>query len=105
MHILYNLIRNSLRAITNTDKGEITIKTEVGEKHNKLIFRDTASGISKDFLPKMFKLFESQATAQGGTGVGLAYCKLIMQSYDGDIVCDSVEGKYTEFTLTFPCLL
>jgi signal transduction histidine kinase len=105
IHILYNLIRNSLRAITNTDKGKITIKTEVGEKYNKLIFRDTASGISKDFLPNVFKLFESQMLNQGGTGVGLAYCKEIMQSYGGDITCASVEGEYTEFVLSFPSLL
>ena len=104
-HILYNLIKNALRAITNADKGKITIKLKSGVSFNKLIFRDTATGIAKEFLPKMFKLFESQSTAQGGTGVGLAFCKLIMQSYGGNIVCDSVEGEYTEFTLTFPCLL
>jgi len=104
IHILYNLIRNSMRAIVNADKGKITIRTEVDEKYNKLIFRDTASGISKDFLPNVFKLFASQALSQGGTGVGLAYCKEIMQSYGGDITCDSVEGKYTEFALSFPSL-
>jgi signal transduction histidine kinase len=104
-HIFYNLIKNALRAIANAGKGNISIRLESGVNFNKLIFRDTAMGIAKEFLPKMFKLFESQSTSQGGIGVGLAFCKLIMQAYDGDIVCDSVEGKYTEFTLTFPCLL
>ena len=101
-HILYNLVKNSLRAIKNADKGKITITLESGKKFNKLIFRDTATGISKEFLPKIFGLFESQMVAQGGTGVGLAFCKLTMKSYGGDIICDSVEGKYTEFVLTFP---
>jgi signal transduction histidine kinase len=101
-HILYNLLKNALRAIMNADKGTIEIKLEVGVEFNKLIFRDTATGVAKEFLPKMFKLFESQATAQGGTGVGLAFCKNIMTSYGGDISCDSVEEKYTEFVLSFP---
>lgn len=108
-HILYNLIKNALRAIKNAEKGNITIylKTEckklgTNTKYNKLIFKDTATGISKEFLLKMFKLFESQMTAQGGTGVGLAFCKNIMTSYGGDITCDSVEGEYTEFVLSFP---
>jgi Signal transduction histidine kinase len=101
-HILYNLVKNALRAIVNVGKGKITIKLESGGKFNRLVFKDTASGIPKDFLSKMFKLFESQMTAQGGTGVGLAYCKEIMQSYGGDIACDSVEGRYTEFVLRFP---
>jgi signal transduction histidine kinase len=103
-HVLYNLIKNALRAIANADKGKITIKLEFGVKSNKLIFKDTATGIAKEFLPKMFKLFESQMTAQGGTGVGLAYCKEIMNSYGGDITCDSAEGEYTEFVLNFPHL-
>ena len=104
-HVLYNLIKNALRAVANADKGKITIKLVTSVKYNKLIFRDTATGIAKEFLPKMFKLFESQMTEQGGTGVGLAFCKLIMQSYNGDIICNSDAGEYTEFTLTFPCLL
>jgi signal transduction histidine kinase len=102
MHILYNLIRNSLRVIENAGKGKITIKLESGGKFNRLIFRDTASGIKKDFLSKIFKLFESKMTGQGGTGVGLAYCKEIMLSYGGDIACNSAEGEYAEFALSFP---
>ena len=104
-HILFNLTKNALRAIENAGKGTITIKLKPEKDFNKLVFTDTATGVAKEFLPKMFKLFESQSTAQGGTGIGLAFCKLIMQSYGGDIVCDPVEGEYTEFTLTFPCLL
>jgi Signal transduction histidine kinase len=94
--MLFNLIKNALRAIKNTEKGSIVIRLEFGAKFNKLIFRDTASGIAKEFLPKMFKLFESQMTAQDGTGVGLAFCKTIMASYGGDITCDSVEREYTD---------
>jgi two-component system, CAI-1 autoinducer sensor kinase/phosphatase CqsS len=101
-HILYNLIKNSLHAIKNTDKGKITMKLEPSTKFNKLTFKDTATGISKKFLPKMFQLFASQMVSQGGTGIGLAFCKTIMESYGGDITCDSAKGKYTEFTLKFP---
>lgn len=101
-HILSNLIRNSLRAIKNSNRGTITIRLELGEEANKLIFRDTATGIPKSFLPKIFDLFESQSTSQGGTGVGLAFCKETMESYGGNIECASTEGEFTEFTLTFP---
>ena len=103
-HIFYNLIRNSLHAIQNADQGVITIKLEAGIKFNRLIFRDTATGVTKEFLPKMFQLFASQTTTQGSTGVGLAFCKTIMTSYGGDIICNSVEGEYTEFVLSFPLL-
>jgi signal transduction histidine kinase len=102
--VLYNLIKNSMRAIKNAGEGIITIKFRAGEECNELVFRDTATGIPKEFMPKLFKLFESQMTKEGGTGIGLAFCKLTMQSYGGDITCDSVEGEYTEFVLKFPVI-
>jgi len=104
-HILFNLIRNALRAISNADKGEITIRLESGGRFNRLLFIDTGTGVKKEFLSKMFELFESQSVAQGGAGVGLAFCRLIMQSYGGDIICDSVEGEYTRFILSFPKII
>lgn len=101
-NILSNLIKNSLRAIKNADKGNITIKFKPRVVYNELIIRDTATGIPQEFIPKLFELYESQMTKQGGTGIGLAFCKQTMQSYGGDITCDSVEGEYTEFVLKFP---
>ena len=104
MHVFYNLIRNSLRAINEADKGEITMKFRKSKSRefNELIFRDTGPGIKKEFLSKIFALFETRNIEQGGEGIGLAYCKEIMKSYGGDITCDSVEGEYTEFVLKFP---
>lgn len=101
-HLLYNLLKNALRAIQDADKGDIVIKLKPGKKFNQLIFIDTASGVSKNFLPKIFELAASQTSAQGGMGVGLAYCKAIMQTYGGAISCVSKEKQYTEFKLSFP---
>jgi signal transduction histidine kinase len=101
-HLLYNLIRNALRAISIAGKGRVTINLKTGLRLNKLIFRDTATGIPKNVLPKIFTLFETQMKEQGGTGVGLAFTKTIMQSYGGDISCNSTEGECTEFVLSFP---
>jgi signal transduction histidine kinase len=101
-HILYNLIKNSLWAIKNANKGNIEVTIISNSEGNHLIFRDTATGVAKSFLPKIFNLFASQTTAQGGSGIGLAFCKLVMNSYGGNISCQSVLGEYTEFTLEFP---
>ena len=101
-HILFNLVKNAIHAIKSFGKGKIIIRLENEEVFNKLIFEDTASGISKDFLPRVFDQFACQTSSQGGTGIGLSFCKMVMQSYDGDITCDSQEGKYTRFVLSFP---
>lgn len=100
IHVLFNLIKNSLYYIRDAGKGEIKIWIEQGKATNKLYFKDTGKGISADILPSIFNLFFSNT--YHGTGIGLAYCKMVMESYKGSIECKSVEGEFTEFVLTFP---
>lgn len=104
-HVLSNLIKNSLHAIQGTDKVEayITIKTQANGDFNLLLFRDNATGISRDFMEKIFDQFETKKSIHGGTGLGLAFCKFVMTDvYGGGIACNSEEGEYTEFILSFP---
>lgn len=61
---------------------------------------DTGKGISKDILPHVFDRFFTRT--QHGAGVGLAFCKMVMHSFGGDIRCQSEEGKHTLFSLSFP---
>lgn len=106
-HVLSNLMKNALHAVEQTSKKKvgITITTKSGADFNLLIFRDTATGISKDFLSKIFDQFETKKDVHGGTGLGLAFCKSVMEdSYKGSITCNSEKGKYTEFVLSFPKL-
>jgi signal transduction histidine kinase len=99
-HVLFNLMKNALKAIKEAGRGKIYIDLQSGKKFNRLVFKDTASGISPKIFSSLFHQFNSNS--KEGTGLGLAFCKMIMQSYDGNIVCNSREGKYTEFVLNFP---
>lgn len=105
-NILNNLVKNALHAIKETDKQDanISIETTTNDKFNQLIITDTATGVTEDFLSKMFDPFETKRSTQGGTGLGLALCKMIMQDYGGDITCESKLGEYTRFILDFPKL-
>jgi signal transduction histidine kinase len=51
-------------------------------------------------LPHIFDSFFTTESSTG-TGVGLAFSKMVMQSHQGKIECASVEGEYTEFILSF----
>lgn len=104
-NVVSNLIKNSLREFkfkSTNRKGEITITLKKGDDFNYLVLRDNGNGIKKDHLPSLFNNFESKNIDKGGTGLGLSFCKLIMNTYNGSITCESEEGKYTEFTLKFP---
>jgi PAS domain S-box-containing protein len=98
--VLSNLLKNALYYVGKAGKGQIKIWTDGDDKFNRLHFKDTGTGIEKEILPKIFDHFFSKT--ENGTGIGLAYCKMVMQNMDGDIVCESVHGDYAEFILTFP---
>ncbi len=100
VHILFNLLKNSLYAIAKAGKGEIRISISSSEPYNHLHFRDTGPGIGAEELAHVFKRFYS--TSKYGHGVGLSYCSMVMQSFQGSMECFSVEHEYTEFQLNFP---
>lgn len=99
-HVLFNLLKNALYVIATAQKGTITIWTEQTEKFNLLYFKDTATGMSAQQLSKLFNHFYT--TTFMGTGLGLSFCKLVMNRFGGDIRCEAQEGQYTQFSLFFP---
>ncbi|MCG8343656.1 MAG: hybrid sensor histidine kinase/response regulator, partial [Chlorobiales bacterium] len=99
--VIFNLLKNALYYLGNHPESEIRIRLKKGTRYNYLFFHDTGPGIAKEDLPHIFESFHTKGK-KGGTGLGLAYCKRVMKAFGGNITCDSVKGKYTEFTLSFP---
>lgn len=102
LHILTNLLKNSLYFIQEMGRGSISIwVTETTDKVH-LHFRDTAKGIPKEKIDQIFELFYTTKDTATSIGIGLYYCKMAIENMDGQIVCESEEGKFTEFTLILP---
>lgn len=102
IHILFNLLKNSLYFIQKAGKGDIQIWAELGENgENYLHFKDTGQGIPQKNLPHIFDQFFTEDTNHG-TGIGLAFSKMVMEAHHGDITCHSEYGQYAEFILNFP---
>lgn len=104
VHVLFNLLKNSLYHIAKAGKGKISIQLRATPQGNALVFRDSASGIPPEVLPHIFTRFYSWSPNHSGqgTGIGLAFCRSVMQAFGGSIDCESQHGEYTQFTLTFP---
>jgi len=100
VHVLFNLIKNSLYAINQSGKGQIFIRVDA--KSNRLHFKDTAIGICPKETIKLFKEFYT--TKSDGTGMGLYFCKQVLSHIGGDITCHSQKENFTEFQITFPKL-
>ncbi len=102
-NLVWNLLKNSLDYIDEIGKGEISIWLVEGvdkDNFNYLHLKDTSKGLYPKNAEKIFESFYSER--QGGTGVGLSYCKLLMKAAGGDIVCEGKLGKYAHFIMKFP---
>lgn len=104
-HVLFNLLKNALYAINSAGKGKIFITIEPGvnargKKINQLIVKDTGPGIPSEYLGHIFDRFYTKT--EHGTGIGLAFCQSVIQSFGGEITCTSCLGEQTRFTVSFP---
>jgi CheY-like chemotaxis protein len=101
-YIFFNLLKNSLYYSNSKNNFHIIINAKAGKDgFNYVYFRDNGPGIEKEKISRMFDDFYTDGK-QGGTGIGLSFCKKTMDDFSGEIYCNSKKGKFTEFVLKFP---
>lgn len=104
--VLVNLIRN---AIKFTEAGYVKYGYRVLPGEGLLFFvEDTGIGISEGKLHEIGKPFlqlydESQSAVYGGTGIGLAISKSLVELMGGWFSVNSELGKGTLFEFMVPC--
>lgn len=104
-HILINLIKNSIEAMTDLEESrQRTIKIELGQNEHQqpeLAICDLGHGVEPEQLKKIFE--HGFTTKQLGHGFGLNYCFKTMRELGGSIRAESDgPGTGTRFILTFP---
>src|SRR5262249_51842932 len=83
--------------------GELTIqaaKPQAALLAIELSLIDTGKGMSAEVLAKIFRPFYS--TKQGGSGLGLATVKKIVEGHGGTIEVQSEIERGTKFTIRLP---
>ena len=99
-YVLFNLLKNAIFYKNKPGFG-IEITTDTNDSGNSIKVRDTGPGISANKRERIFESFYTSNKA-GGNGLGLSFCRRVIDAFGGKIVCDSKEGKWTEFTITLP---
>ncbi|MFK5915033.1 MAG: ATP-binding protein [Woeseiaceae bacterium] len=102
--IIINLISNAVKY--NHEGGSVTIRAESLEKETlRIIITDNGYGISVSNMDKLFEPFERLSFKHGnieGTGIGLTITKQLVESMNGDIGVESVDGKGSTFWIELP---
>ncbi len=98
--VLANLAQNAIAAMP--DGGTISIVTSVANDKFVLTFSDTGIGMSEETVNRAFEPYYT--TKAQGTGLGLALVYKVIKEMAGDISIKSVEGKGSDFIITFPLL-
>ena len=89
--------------------GAIEVGANISEKGLCLFVKDTGAGIPLEYKEKIFEKFSQaegeQASFKKGKGLGLTFCKLVVEAHGGRIWVESELGKGSTFYVTLPANL
>jgi PAS domain S-box-containing protein len=105
--ILLNLLSNSIKF---TEKGSVSLSCKVEESNEneqsvEIMVSDTGIGIDENYIEKIFRKFSQESTdvarKYGGTGLGMAITKQLVDLMDGKISIQSKKNHGTQITIGF----
>lgn len=101
---LMNIVENAIKY--NTENGSVSVSLNADHVYFYVSVKDTGIGIAKEDCEKIFERFyradKARSRDTGGTGLGLALSKRIVQLHKGTISVNSEIGKGSEFRIRIP---
>jgi len=108
---LENLVENALKYGAVGKRVDITVsrgQTRAGAPEARVAVRDYGPGIPPEHLPRLTERFYrvdvTDSRAQGGTGLGLALVKHVLNRHGGRLRIESTLGAGATFTIHLPLL-
>jgi two-component system NtrC family sensor kinase len=98
--VFSNILINAADAIS--DKGIITISTEIKKGMALVTIADTGKGIPPQNLQRVFNPFFTTKGGGKGTGLGLSIAASIVKYLGGTIKVNSIPGTGSSFTVMLP---
>lgn len=102
LRVMINLLKNSYEATT---QGECTVKIKIKNSEKEIIItlENNSPNIENEVLDRIFEL--NFTTKKGGSGVGLAICRGIIESFGGSISVQNLTPTGVAFTIKLPRIM
>lgn len=102
--VLKNVLGNALDSLEAKTSGElrVAIGARASEGHAEIVISDTGIGISPEDLARVFEPYFTTRLERGGTGLGMAIARRIVEQHGGEILAEGAPGKGATFTLRLP---
>jgi len=104
--VIRNLITNAIKFSGEKDTIEVVASTN--DEMIEIKVKDTGTGIPPEKLKKLFKSKVDSSTGthqESGTGMGLLFCKDLVEKCNGKIWVTSQQDVGTEFSFTVPAYI
>ena len=109
IRVFENLVENALKYAASGKRVDIALSVgdgSDGKREARIAVRDRGPGIAPEHLPRLTERFYrvdvSESRAQGGTGLGLALVKHILNRHGGRLTIESSPGQGATFTVHLP---
>ena len=104
--VVMNLLSNAVQYTPEKGRVQVCARLDAGSARVLVSVSDNGIGIPKQFQQRIFDKFvviETRLSAgRGSTGLGLAFCKMIVEAHGGTIWLESEEGQGSTFTFALP---
>jgi signal transduction histidine kinase len=102
--VLFNLLDNAVRFTPPGGRVLVTAQRQNGSC--EVTVADTGPGIPAEHLPRLFERFyrvdSARSAKDGGTGIGLAIARSVVEAHGGHIRAESEVGRGSAFTFDLP---
>jgi NtrC-family two-component system sensor histidine kinase KinB len=100
--VLQNLIGNAVKFTPSGGQIQVSARVVADGEEIEISVRDTGPGIPPELQARLFQKFVTGQQEESGSGLGLVFCRLVVEAHKGRIWVESEPGTGAAFTFALP---